>query len=174
MTANELQYFTVTGFYYNIESPDTSGTTNAAQFVGDTGGFITFTPRVPTGFTVLISNLDLGSGNTGSTAIALAPITGRIMGTLAGDEGGFVWQLCTINTADSPGLQLLANSAVVSSYLSAQNVEGGQLIYDVSFNRVTFAGENQVIQNFAFTAPTTNTPVCITDPTLATLPYQAP
>lgn len=172
MTANELTYFEAVGYYYDVESPLTSGTTNADQFNGLTGGFITFTPRVPTGFTVLVTNLDLGSGNTGATAIALPPITGRIMSSIVGGESGIVWQLSTINTTDTPGIQLLANSTLISSYLTAQGIQGGQLIYDVSFSQVTFAGENQSIQNFAFAAPTTNTTVCITDPTVARLPYQ--
>lgn len=168
--STELTYFTVTGFYYDVESPLTSGTTNADQFLGITGAFITFTPRVPTGFTVLVTNLDLGSGNTGATAIALPPITGRVIGTIVGGEA--VWQLATINTTDTPGIQLLANSSPISTYLSAQGINGGSLIYDVSFSDVTFAGANQTISNFAFTAPTSNTGVCITDPTLTRLPYQ--
>lgn len=170
--ANELTYFTVTGFYYNVEGPSTGGTTNADQFVGDTGGFITFTPRVPTGFTVLISNLDLGSGNSGSTAVALAPITGQIMSTTVGS--GQVWQLCAINSVNTPGLQLLANSSVISTYLTAQNIQAGQLIYDVSFSQVTDDYLSQLVSNFAFAAPTTNTTTCITDPGLSMLPYQAP
>lgn len=165
-----LTYFTCTGFYYDIESPVTGGTTNADQFKGMTGAFVTFTPRVPTGFTVLIPTLDLGSGNTGSAAIALAPITGRIISTTIG--GSPVYQLSTINTVNTPGIQLLANSTPISTYLTAQAINGGALIYDVAFTQVTFAGENQTIQNFAFTAPTTNTGVCITDPTLTRLPYQ--
>jgi hypothetical protein len=173
VTATELTYFTVTGFYYDVESPYTGSTTNADQFNGLTGAFITFTPRVPAGFTVLISNLDLGSGNTGSTSISLPPITGRVLSTTAMNDAS-VWQLATINTADSPGIQLLANSTPISTYLSAQGIQGGALIYDVSFTRVTFAGDNQTIQNFAFTAPTSNTTICITDPTLTRLPYQAP
>jgi hypothetical protein len=172
MTATELTYFTCTGYFYDVESPYTGSTTNADQFNGLTGAFITFTPRVPTGFTVLVSNLDLGSGNTGATSISLPPITGRVLSTTINNAS--VWQLATINTADSPGIQLLANSTPISTYLTAQNIQGGALIYDVSFTRVTFAGENQTIQNFAFTAPTTNTGVCITDPTLTRLPYQAP
>lgn len=166
----ELVYFTVTGYYYNVESAVGTGTTNAAQFAGDTGGFITFTPRVPTGFTVLVGDLDLGSGNAGSTAVALPPITGRIYPTVVG--GVTVYQLSTINTTNSPGVQLLANSAPVAAYLTAQNIQGGELIYDVSFSQVTFAGIPQSIANFAFTAPPDATPVCITDPSLTRLPYQ--
>jgi hypothetical protein len=172
MTATELTYFTVTGFYYDIESPLTGGTTNADQFNGLTGAYITFWPRVPAGFTVLVTDLDLGSGNTGSTSISLPPITGRVMGTVV--NGSPVWELCAINTADTPGIQLLANTTPISSYLTAQSIQSGSLIYDVQFTQVTFAAENQSINNFAFTAPTTNTTICITDPSLETLPYAGP
>ena len=170
----ELTYFTVTGFYYDVESPLTTGTTNADQFVGLTGAYITFYPRVPVGFTVLVSDLDLGSGNTGSTAIALAPITARVMSVSAGDEGGVVWELCTINPDDTPGISLLANSSPISTYLTAQNIQGGELIYDVQFSQVTFAGANQTITNFGFVAPTDDTSVCITDPSFSTIPYAGP
>lgn len=167
--STQLAYFTATGFYYDIESPAASGSTNADKFTGITGAFVTFTPRVPSGFTVLVDDLDLGSGNTGSAAIALAPITGRVFPTVVG--GASVWQLSTINVSDTPGIQLLANSAPISSYLTAQGIQGG-LIYDVSFTDVKFAGKDRSIQNFAFAAPVDNTGVCITDPDLVRLAYQ--
>jgi hypothetical protein len=158
-----------TGAFYEIESPPPSGTTNADKFTGITGAFVTFTPRVPNGFTVLVDDLDLGSGNTGSTAIALAPVTGRVFPTVVG--GASLWQLATINVSDTPGIKLLANSAPISSYLTARGIQGGALIYDVSFTAVKFAGQDRSIQNFAFTAPTSNTGVCITDPDLTRLTY---
>lgn len=169
-TTGVLAYFTVTGFYYDIESTYVGGATNAPQFNGWTGAFITFTPRVPPGTTVLMSNMDLGHGNIGSIAVSLEPITGRVRSGIVG--GGNVWQLRTIDTTDAAGVQLLANNAPVSAFLTAQGIQSGQLIYDVSFDRVTFAGQNQSIQNFAFVAPTDGTPVCITDPGLSRLPYQ--
>lgn len=167
MTAAELTFITVTGYYYNLESPATSGVTNAAQFNGLTGGYITFTPRLPTGFVIEIAGLDLGSGNTGSTALSVAPITGRVMGTVV--NGSPVWELCTINASDTPGIQLLANSSVISTYLTAQGIASGQLIYDVTFTQVTFAGNQQSITPFAFVAPTSAETVCITDPTFVKL-----
>ena len=168
MTAAELTYFTCTGFFYDVESPLTSGSTNADQFNPISGAFVTFTPRVPAGFTVLISNLDLGSGNAGATAVALPPITGRVI------YSGFEGQLCTINPSDTPGIKLLSNSSVISTYLTAQGIQSGQLIYDVTFTQVTYAGDNQTITPFAFAAPTDSTGVCITDPTFNRLPYVAP
>jgi hypothetical protein len=163
----ELTYFTVTGYYYDVESPLVSGSTNADQFLGLTGGDITFTPRVPTGFGVEIATLDLCSGQTGSTWVGLPPINARIYPTVI--AGQTVWQLATINPPDTPGIQLLSNSSPISTYLTAQGITS--LIYDVSFTQVTFAGASQQIQNFAFTAPTDTTPICITDPTLTRLPY---
>lgn len=167
---NELAYFTATGFYYDIQAPDINSSTSAPQVAGLTGGFVTFTPRVPDGFTVLVDDLDLGSGNTGSTSISLPAITGRIMGTVV--NGSPVWELCAINTVDSPGIQLLANTTLISSYLSAQNITNGQLIYDVTFDLVTYAAQNRYIHEFAFVAPTSATTVCITDPTFETIEYQ--
>ena len=173
--SNELTFFPITGFYYDIQNPDPSSSSNAPVFTGMTGAFITFTPRVPDGFTVLVSDLDLGSGNTGSTAIALPAITGRVSAVVAGGEGGTVWELCAINTVDSVGIELLANTSIISTYLAAQNVpntqQAGDLIYDVSFTQVTYAGLNQMINNFAFVAPTSNTSICITDPSFETIPY---
>lgn len=167
--ATELTYCTVNGYYYDVESPLTGGTDNVDQFNGWTGAFITFTPRVPAGFVVYVSNLDLGSGNTGSTAIALAPITGRVMGVPAGIGGGSVWSLCAINTTNSTGIELVANSAPVAASLTAQGISS--LIYDVSFEQVTFAGLDQYVSNFAFVAPTSATTISITDPGLTRLQY---
>jgi hypothetical protein len=170
----ELTYFTAQGFYYDIQSANPSSTTNTPVFAGITGGFLTFTPRVPPGFTVWITDLDLGSGNTGSVAVALPAITGRVMSTPAGTEGGFVWELCTINVADTPGIQLLANSSPISTYLTAQGIQNGNLIYDVSFSQVTYDSGLQTISSFAFVAPTSATTVVLTDPSFQTIPYQQP
>lgn len=159
----ELQYFNCTGFYYDVEAPLTGGSTDALQFLV-ISAFVTFTPRVPTGFAVLISDLDLGGGNSGSTSLAIAPVTARIMGG----------QLCAINTTDSPGIQLLANTTPISTYLTAQSVQNGQLIYDVTFTDVVYAATNMYLNNFGFVAPTSATTVCITDPGLTQLPYQNP
>lgn len=171
MTANEITYFQVNGFWYDIQAPAPASATNTAVFTGITGGNVTFAARLPSGFTILIADLDLGSGNSGSTALALPEITGTVVGS-AGGSGGTVWELCAINSNNTPGINLVANTSVISSYLTAQNVNAGQLIYDVSFTNVTFAGENGTIQNFAFAAPTSNETVSITDPGFATLPYE--
>ena len=90
------------------------------------------------------------------TAVALPPITARI------------WhgRLCAIDSVDSPGVKLAANSAVLNF--------DSPLIYDVSFDRVRFNGEDQVIAPFAFVASVDDTSVCLTDPELQRLPYSAP
>lgn len=87
-----------------------------------------------------------------NTALAIAPITARIL------EG----ELQTINRADTPQLQLLANSAVLGL---------DSLIYDVSFTNVVYASAGQTLKNFAFTAPTSSTTIDLSDPTLTRLPY---
>jgi hypothetical protein len=90
--------------------------------------------------------------NSANTAVAIAPVTARIL------QG----ELQTINTEDTPGLTLLANSAVLGLT---------SLIYDVSFSNVVYASAGRSLTNFAFTAPTTATVVDLTDPALTRLPY---
>jgi hypothetical protein len=159
VTATELIYFPATGYWYDVEAPLTGGSTSQLQFLV-ISAFVTFTPRVPIGFTAQIANLDLGNGNTGSASLAIAPVTGRV------HDG----QLSTIDATDTPGIQLLANSAPVAAALAAANIPS--LIYDVSFTDVVYAEENQVITNFAFEASPDATPICITDPTLTRYAYQ--
>lgn len=90
------------------------------------------------------------------TSISLPPILGRI------------WRgrLSVVNSVDTPGVKLTANSAVLNNLST--------LIYDVSFSKVTFNGEDQFLAPFAFVAPEDDTPVCITDPELEKLPYDVP
>lgn len=256
MTVNQLTYFTVTGYWFDVETPDTSSTTNQPKF-SVVSAFVTFTPRLAPGTVEYIQNLDLGqlvpapanltvtgsttggtlaagtydwvvtstnsngestqssivtailtsgtssaaltwsvaygaqgynvyrvqgattklvgtttstsftdTGQAGTTAtlpvtntaelsantaLALAPVTARIY------EG----QLQTINQAGSPGVQLVANTALLDL----------NLIYDVAFTDIVYAGQAQVLTNFAFQAPTTNTTIDLADPTLARLTY---
>ena len=260
MTVNQLTYFPVVGYWYDVEAPATSGSTNQPQFLV-VSAFVTFTPRLAPGTVEYLTNLDLGfqlsapsnlavvasgtggtlsagtnfwvvtavdangettrsnevqatlTGSTSSaalswtavpgatsynvyrgtsttnenilvantvnptytdtgaagtsvtppstntaevsanTALAIAPITARILNG----------QLQTINQPDTPNIQLLANTSVLG--LSKP------LIYDVAFTNVVYAGNNQVLNNFAFTAPTTNAVINLTDPTLTRLPY---
>jgi hypothetical protein len=90
------------------------------------------------------------------TAVAIPPLQARIWDGV----------LSTINFGDTPGFQLLSNSPVL-------NIDG-QLLYDVTFSNITYNGTSQMIAPFAFAAPTDDTPVCLTDPTLTLYEYQAP
>ena len=72
MTASELTYFTCTGFWYDLETPDTGGTTSQPKF-NNISGFVSFYPRLPAGFTAYIANLDIGGGTAQSTGLAIAP-----------------------------------------------------------------------------------------------------
>lgn len=148
-----LTYFTVTGDWRSNEDPLVSGTTNAPQ-LKEVSGFVEFTPRLPSGFSIMVDAFDLGSGATRDTAILLAKRRARIW------DG----QLCTINPVDTPGVQLVANTANLAL--------PDPLIYDVTFSNIRYNGTDQTIQNFAFTAPTTNATLCITDPTLPRLQWQ--
>jgi hypothetical protein len=148
---NELTYFTATGHWYDIEAPATSGSTNQPQFLV-ISAFVTFTPRLATGTVEYITNLDIGGGIGANVGLAIAPITARILNG----------ELQTINQADTPGVQLIANTAILG--LSS-------LIYDVSFTSVVYASGAQTLTNFAFTAPTTATTIDLTSPTLTRLPY---
>lgn len=90
------------------------------------------------------------------TAVVLPSITARI------------WRgrLCAIDATDSPGVMLVANDPLLNFK--------DPLIYDVSFDRVRYNGEDQVMAPFAFVAPEDASPVCITDPQLQRLPWTSP
>lgn len=90
------------------------------------------------------------------TAIALPPLTARIWNGV----------LSTIDTADTAGFQLVANTPELNI--------AGDLIYDVTFDSATFNGASQRIAPFAFTAPTYDETICLTDHNLQVLPYQTP
>jgi hypothetical protein len=87
-----------------------------------------------------------------NTALALAPIQARIL----------YGELQTIDVADTPNIQLVANTAILG--LST-------LIYDVAFSQVVYAENAQPLKNFAFTAPTSSGTVDLSDPALTRLPY---
>ena len=161
MTAAELTYFPVTGFWYGLESPDLGGTTNTLQF-RVISGFVTFYPRLPNDFVANVGNLDIGGGTGQPTALGIPPVLARI----------YAGQLCTINRADTPGIQLLSNSAVIANQIRAVSPPG--LIYDVSFSQVVYADAARTMSNFAFVAPTDTTTVCLTDPALIRLEYLGP
>lgn len=164
VTTTELVYFNVTGHFYDVEAPDTSGSISTPRLEW-ISAFIDFIPRLPHGFSALINDLDLGDLGSSAivdTAVAISSITGRII------EG----QLATVNADDTAGVQLLANSAPIQSALTAHGVS--DLIYDVRFRSVTYALLPQSLKPFAFTAPQDNSTICITDPDLTRLDYAGP
>jgi hypothetical protein len=160
--SNELTYFTVQGFFGDVENPLGSGNTIEPLF-GDVNGTVTFFPRVPLGATLFIPNLDMQNGMAQDVAVLLAPIQGRIIAGV----------LQTINRADSPNVQLLAYNTIVATAITQQGFPT-PLFYDVQFSNVTFAAAEQVITNFGFAAPTGATTITLTDPLLPRTLYLGP
>ena len=160
--ANELTYFVVKGAYGDIENPLGTGTGIQPAF-GIVSASVTFFARIPSGVTLFIPDLDMQNGMAEDVALSFPPVQGRILGG----------QLKTINRTDTETVELIACSSVISTALSQLGL-GTSLIYDVQFSNVTFAGAPQVINNFAFTAPTTATTITLSSPTLTRLPYAGP
>lgn len=140
MTATELTYFPVTGY---LNSAAEGGLVSFDATV-------VFTPRVPRGFTALISNLDLGNATSASSALAFPPTP---VATVAGVLS----------------YELLSFSTPISTALATVSVT--QLVYDVQFTKITLGFQ---INNFAFVAPVGTTAVNITDPGLTRLQYGGP
>ncbi len=140
---------------YNVEFTNALGQQFMPPMVGNGDGLIN--PQGP-GFCEVTTTVTLlGSEQiVADTAIALPPLTARIWDGV----------LSTIDRTDTPGFELTANAP-------ALNV-GGDLIYDVFFSKITFNEAEQTLAPFAFVAPVDATPVCITDPALEKLPYNAP
>jgi hypothetical protein len=110
--------------------------------------------------TPAVSVVMLNPGSTsrvGPAAIALPPRTGRIWTT---------GQLCSINVADSPNVELASNSAALGLTFP--------LIYDVTFSQVQLGNVAGGLAPFAFTAPPDTTPFSLTDPASTLLPFQPP
>lgn len=159
---NSLVWFPVSGNYYDIEQPPLTG--NVTQpTVNIVTASVTFFARVPVGFALYIPTLYTGQGQIGDVSISFPPVQARV---LSG-------QLQTIDQDNAPGIELLANTAVVTAALQSQ-LGQPTLIFDVQYSNVTFANAPQQILNFAFEAPTSATPVCLTDPNLTRLPYAGP
>jgi hypothetical protein len=91
-------------------------------------------------------------------------------GVVIPQRQGRLWQgrLCSIDVADTPGVELVAADPILS-------LPDGKLIYDVDFTDVVWAGKPGDLQNFAFVAPKVGGgEVCLTDPALATVPWDRP
>jgi hypothetical protein len=137
--AAELTFFPVSGFL---------GTTAVNGSELPFNATVVCTPRLPAGFTALISNLDTGGGIGADTALAFPPqpfvsVNGVVTGAL------------------------LANDpTVLGPALAAAGIT--QLWYDVNFTQVSLGYQ---IENFSFPAPTTATPVSLTGPSLTRYAY---
>jgi hypothetical protein len=164
-TGNVLTYFTVTGFWYDIEQPNPNSTLITPLLL-NVNAYVDFIPRLPVGFSVFVANLNHGDGTFGDTDVPIAPITGRLI------NGA----LTTIAVGDPLGVGLLANSPVLNlaSQLAAIGWSTTGLIYDVRFRNVTFGGANQVLSNFGFFAPPSATTISISSSLLQKLPYGGP
>jgi hypothetical protein len=160
---NELVYFGVTGSYFTIDNPPLAGGVIQPTF-DIVSALVTFFARVPAGYQVYIPTLDFQNGYAADASVSFAPIQARILNGV----------LETIDQDDSVGVELVANSSLISASLTAQGIQGGSLIYDVQFSNVTYAGSIQILNNFAFQAPTTNTPIILSNPALPQLPYAGP
>lgn len=130
-----------------------TSTTNENKLITTigSGSTLTYTDTGTAGTTATVPTTNTAEWSQ-NTALAIAPIQARI----------FEGELQTINQADTPNIQLLANSAAIG--LSS-------LIYDVAFTNVVYASAAQVLSNFAFTAPTTASIIDLGDPTLTRLQY---
>jgi hypothetical protein len=128
-----------------------TSTTNENKLVATLGNVTTYTDTGTAGTTASVPATNTAEWSQ-NTSLVIAPIQARIY------EG----ELQTIDQADTPNIQLLANSSILGLT---------SLIYDVSFSDVVYSSAAQVLSNFAFTAPTTNTTVDLSDPALTRLQY---
>ena len=167
-----VKFFTVTGWWRAVADPAVFGNYNTPELV-NINALVTFTPRIPVG-SLLYS--DAGSDPTG---VALGPRYARI----------WAGRLANINIVDTPDVLLAANTADLNLMDSVGLTE---LIYDVTFEKVTFSGKPsvsatlpdgnpaptitvsgaQILSPFAFAAPTDpDEIICLTDPGLKRLPW---
>lgn len=142
------------GNYY-ITFVGTKAGTNQAPLVASSAGLASALAGGTVGTVVVGTPVQ-----TRPTAIAFPPRKARIW------EG----MLCTINVEDTPGVDLVANSAALKLY--EQGVD--QLIYDVQFSSVVYAEGSRTLRNFAFVAPYDSTPVVLSSLALPKLDYKGP
>lgn len=163
MTA--LTFFPVDGYWYSGDAPDPKGSTGAPRVLV-VRGYVDLIPRVPSGFSAYVNDLDVhGDGSrVVDTSISFPPRTARIWNG----------RLSTINILDTPTIQLLSETSVLG--LTEDNLPetDGHLVYDVKFREIVFNEATQRLSNFAFRASMDTTPVVLTDPALVRLPYEGP
>lgn len=171
------EFFKVTGFWRAVVDPSVSSSYSTPDMV-NVSALVSFTPRIPAG-SLLYTEPVAGQNRV---AVALAPRFGRI----------WAGQLCNINVKDTPGVFLTANTPKLNLLDSVGLTE---LVWDVTFSKVTFGGKpttydtlpdgspaptitisgDQQLTSFAFVAPTDPTEVvCLTDVGLKRLPWSKP
>lgn len=158
---NSLTFFQVDGAWRDVQEHIPSDVGDIDPQVDDVSAYIDFFPG--TEKTVLAGGLTLyvpDYETYGDTELSIAPITGR---TING-------KLCTIAVGDPVGVKLVADSA----WLGMQAQMDDDLFYHVRYRNVTYDSVLQRLPQFAFKAPTTNTAVRLTSPTLVRYDYRGP
>jgi hypothetical protein len=139
---NELTYFTVEGHWYDVEAPDTSGSTNALQFLV-ISAFVTFTPRLEPGFSLFIPNLDLQAQLVAPSSLAVAPSTTG--GTLAAGATYWVVTATTANGETTVSNEVTATlTGSTSSAVLSWSAVVGATGYNV-YRGTTAGGENKLV-----------------------------
>src|ERR1700761_7987038 len=151
MSANQLTYFTVTGQFYDVESPSTSGSSNKPQFLV-VSAFVEFTPRLAPGDMEYVANLDLG--------VTLAAPSGLIA-TSSGTGGSFAagtyfWVVTAVDangeTTKSNEVQTVLTGSTSSVALSWNTVDGATG-YNV-YRGTSTTNENKLITTVTTTSYT--------------------
>lgn len=160
-TPNVLTWFTVKMFIYDVEQPLDAGTSEQPN-LADVSGFVDFFPgsqsvAFPTGYSVIVPDLNHGDGTSGDTEVPLAPITGR---TLNG-------ALTSLVSGDPVGVELLDFSAILTGLSS--------LFYHVRFREMTWQdGTLFSLGNYAFQAPGNGSTLLLSSNTVTKFPYGGP
>lgn len=106
---------------------------------------------------VSVTATELGTSEiVAPTAISIPPLQARIWNGV----------LSTIDYEDTEGFQLVSSMAEFDL--------PSALIYDVTYDKVTFNAKSRTLAPWAFEAPADETPICLTDPDLTRLPWQRP
>lgn len=156
---NTLTYFRVDGSWRDIEQPIPSTAGSITPQENDPSLYVDFFPgfqsgAVEGGLTLYVPDYE----DRGDTELAIAPITARaINGTLR-----------SITVGDPVGVELPANTTFLGFTVD------DPLFYHVRYRNVTYGGALQRFSPFAFQAPTDNTGVRITKPSLVRYPYRGP
>lgn len=142
MTATSLTYFPVTGFWYDVESPPLTGTTNTPAFLV-VSAFVTFTPRLAPGTVEYISNLDL---QVTIPAPVLVSVTGSTTGgTLA---AGSYWYVVTATNTNGETIASnqfgISTTGTTSSAAIVWTGVDGATNYKI-YRGTSSGGENKLI-----------------------------